>query len=188
MENISLQAIFADLEDPRQAHKVKHNLQDVLVMSIIAAISNAQSWTEIEEFGREKEEWLKQWIPLENGIPTHDTIQRIFQAIPNEDITRCFVKWTQEVMKTTHGQFIAIDGKTLRGSHDKNHEQKTLHVVNAWATEQGLLLGHQKVAEKSNEITAIPEVLAMLALKGCIVRWVAKPRSLVKFRQKKPIM
>jgi predicted transposase YbfD/YdcC len=167
--NISLYHAFADLEDPRQAHKVKHRLQDIIVLAIVAVLSNAQSWTQIEAFGQSKEEWLKQWLELENGIPTHDTIQRVFQALSAEALMKCFGGWTASVMAATEGRFVAVDGKTLRGSHDSTHGQKALHLVRAWATEQGVLLGQQRVDEKTNEITAIPDVLAMLALKGCIV-------------------
>jgi predicted transposase YbfD/YdcC len=166
---ISLQHVFADLEDPRQAHKVKHNLQEIIVLAIIAVLSNAQSWTQIEAFGEAKRAWLSQWLELKNGIPTHDTIQRVFQALPAEELMKCFCRWTEGVMQVTEGRFVAIDGKTLRASYDKNSGQKALHLVRAWATEQGILVGHQRVDEKSNEITAIPEVLATLALKGCIV-------------------
>jgi predicted transposase YbfD/YdcC len=167
--NISLSQAFANLEDPRQAHKVKHSLQDIIVLAVVAVMSNAQSWTQIEAFGQAKEGWLKQWLALENGIPAHDTIQRVFQALSAEALMACFGEWTAHVMTATAGRFVAVDGKTVRGSHDSAHGQKALHLVRAWATEQGVLLGQQRVDEKTNEITAIPDVLAMLALKGCIV-------------------
>lgn len=169
MDNLSLHYLFADLEDPRQAHKVRHSLEDIVLLAIFAVISNAQSWTEIEAFGQAKQDWLKQYLRLENGIPSHDTIQRVFQVLEPSVLMSRFIQWTQSVMEVSEGRFIAIDGKTVRGSYDQNREQQALHLVRAWATEQGLLLGHQKVAEKSNEITAIPEVLKLLALKGCIV-------------------
>lgn len=169
LNEFSIQYLFADLEDPRQAHKVKHRLDDIIVLSIFAVISNAQSWTEIEAFGQAKASWLRQYVVLENGIPSHDTIQRVFQILDPDVLMSRFMQWTQGVMSRSEGKIIAIDGKTLRGSHDVSQERKALHLVRAWATEQGLLLGHQKVAEKSNEITAIPDVLALLALKGCIV-------------------
>lgn len=167
--SLSIQQLFADLEDPRQAHKVKHRLDDIILLAIFASISNAQSWTEIEAFGEAKEAWLRQYLVLENGIPSHDTIQRVFQLLSPEAVMLRFAKWTQGVMSMSAGNIIAIDGKTLRGSHDVSEERKALHMVRAWATEQGLLLGHEKVAEKSNEITAIPVILELLALKGCIV-------------------
>jgi predicted transposase YbfD/YdcC len=169
MDNMNIQHLFADLEDPRQAHKVRHRLEDIVLLAIFAVISNAQSWTEIQAFGEAKQDWLKQYLGLENGIPSHDTIQRVFQLLAPEVLMARFSVWTQGVMAATEGRFIAVDGKTLRGSHDQAHDQKALHLVRAWASEQGLLLGHQKVDEKSNEITAIPEVLSLLALKGCIV-------------------
>lgn len=169
MSDFSIQHLFADLEDPRQAHKVKHSLDDIILLSIFAVISNAQSWAEIAEFGIAKEEWLRQYLVLENGIPSHDTIQRVFQVLNPEQFVSRFIQWTQGIMSLSKGKIIAIDGKTLRASHDVHHERKALHMVRAWATEQGLLLGHQKVDEKSNEITAIPKVLSLLALTGCIV-------------------
>lgn len=169
LNEFSIQHIFADLEDPRQAHKVKHSLDDIILLSIFAIISNAQSWTEIAEFGTAKEDWLRKYLVLENGIPSHDTIQRVFQVLDPEQLMSRFIQWTQGIMSASEGKIIAIDGKTLRASHDVHHERKALHMVRAWATEQGLLLGHQKVDEKSNEITAIPKVLSLLALTGCIM-------------------
>lgn len=169
MNELGIQYLFADLEDPRQAEKVKHRLDDIILLAIFAVISNAQSWMEIEAFGQAKEAWLRQYLVLENGIPSHDTIQRVFQILEPAALMSRFVRWTQGVMSQSEGNIIAIDGKTVRRSHDVSHERKALHLVRAWATEQGLLLGHQKVGEKSNEITAIPDVLELLALKGCIV-------------------
>lgn len=169
VDEFGIQYLFADIEDPRQAHKVRHRLDDIILLAIFAVISNAQSWTEIEAFGQAKAEWLRQYLVLENGIPSHDTIQRVFQLLDANILMARFIKWTQGIMTLSQGKIIAIDGKTLRGSHDVSKERKALHLVRAWATEQGLLLGHQKVDEKSNEITAIPEVLDLLALRGCIV-------------------
>ena len=169
MTNISIQHMFADLEDPRQASKVKHSVQDIVVLAILAVISNAQSWSEIAEFGRTKEAWLKQYLPLENGIPSHDTIQRVFQLLNPDDLMSRFVTWTKQVMIETQGYQIAIDGKTMRRSHDAAHDQKALHLVRAWATEQGLILGQQRVEVKENEIVAIPKLLETLIVKGCIV-------------------
>jgi predicted transposase YbfD/YdcC len=169
MSEISIQHLFADLEDPRQASKVKHSVQDIVVLAILAVISNAQNWVEIEAFGHAKEVWLKQYLPLENGIPSHDTIQRVFQLLEPDDLMRRFMGWSQSVMEQTTGKLIAIDGKTLRRSHDQAHDQKALHLVRAWATEQGLILGQQRVDEKANEIVAIPQLLKTLQLAGCIV-------------------
>jgi predicted transposase YbfD/YdcC len=167
--DMSIQHLFADLEDVRQAHKVRHNLHDIILLAIFAVISNAQSWTEIEAFGEAKQAWLQQYIGLENGIPAHDTIQRVFQSLNPDDLMKRFVTWTQQVMEATEGRFIAIDGKSMRRSYDQHSQQPALHLVRAWATEQGLILGHKRVEDKSNEITAIPDVLNLLALKGCMV-------------------
>lgn len=169
MNEFSVQHLFADLEDPRQAHKVRHRLVDIILLAILAVISNAQSWTEIQAFGEAKQDWLKQYLTLENGIPSHDTIQRVFQILDPDVLMGRFIQWTQHIMDMTAGRLIAIDGKTIRGSFNQRSDQQALHLVRAWATEQGLLLGHQKVDAKTNEITAIPEVLQLLALKGCIV-------------------
>jgi len=169
MSEISIQHFFADLEDPRQAGKVRHSIQDVVVLAILAVISNAQSWMEIAEFATAKEAWLKQYLPLTNGLPSHDTIQRVFQLLNPDELMRRFMAWSQAVMTRTEGNLIAIDGKTLRRSHDRVHDQKALHLVRAWATEQGLILGQQRVDEKANEIVAIPDLLKTLQLKDCIV-------------------
>lgn len=169
MNELSIQHLFADLEDPRQTHKVRHRLDDIVLLAIFAVISNAQSWTEIQAFGEAKQDWLKQYLTLENGIPSHDTIQRVFQMLDPDVLMGRFIQWTHHIMDMTEGRLIAIDGKTMRGSYDQHTDQPALHLVRAWATEQGVLLGHQKVDTKTNEITAIPEVLKLLALKGCIV-------------------
>ncbi|NJO20150.1 MAG: ISAs1 family transposase [Spirulinaceae cyanobacterium RM2_2_10] len=169
MGEISIQHLFADLEDPRQASKVKHSVQDIVVLGILAVISNAQSWLEIAAFGQAKEAWLKQYLVLENGIPSHDTIQRVFQLLNPDDLMSRFVTWTKQVMIETQGHQIAIDGKTMRGSYDATRDQKALHLVRAWATEQGLVLGQQRVEVKENEIVAIPKLLETLVVKGCIV-------------------
>ena len=113
MDNLSIQHLFADLEDPRQAHKVRHRLDDIILLAIFAVISNAQSWTDVQAFGEAKEAWLKQYLALENGIPSHDTIQRVFQLLSPEVLMSRFMEWTQSVMEATDGRIIAIDGKTM---------------------------------------------------------------------------
>ncbi|MFQ3566178.1 MAG: ISAs1 family transposase [Aggregatilineales bacterium] len=164
MNDYGIRYLFADIEDRRQAQKVKHRLDDIILLAIFAVISNAQSRTDIETFGHSKETWLKQYLVLENGIASHNTIQRVFQILNPDVLMARFERWTQGVMAVTDGRIIAIGGKTLQGSHHVSQEHKALHLVRAWATEQA-----RSVDEKSNEITAIPEVLAFLALKGCIV-------------------
>jgi predicted transposase YbfD/YdcC len=160
---------FASLEDPRILLKTAHKLIDIIVIAICAVICGADKWTQVEEFGNAHKKWLKRYLELPNGIPTHDTFGRVFAAINPEHFQRCFAGWIQEVFTLTEGQVIAIDGKTLRRSHDKRSNKAALHMVHAWATANGVLLGQVKSKEKSNEITAIPDLLETLVIKGCII-------------------
>lgn len=160
---------FSILPDPRQLdhNKFRHELIDVIVIVILAMICGADTWTDIETFGKEKEDWLKRFLTLENGIPSHDTLGRIFSILNPDIFEKCFVDWTNSVRKRTKGEVIAIDGKTMRRAHGKG--LKPIHIVSAYATENGIVLGQRTVNSKTNEITAIPELLKMLYLKGCIV-------------------
>jgi len=160
---------FESLNDPRILLKTAHKLIDVLVIAICAVICGADKWTQVEEFGNAHKEWLKQYLELHNGIPSHDTFGRVFAAINPEHFQKCFAGWIKDVFALTEGQVIAIDGKTLRRSHDKKSNKAALHMVHAWATANGVLLGQVKSKEKSNEITAIPELLETLMIKGCII-------------------
>jgi len=160
---------FESLEDPRIFLKTEHKLIDIIVIAICAVICGAEAWTHVEEFGKVNYEWLKQFLELPNGIPSHDTFARVFAVIKAANFQKCFSSWIKEVFTLTEGQVIAIDGKTLRRSHDKKNNKSALHMVHAWSTANGVLLGQVKSKEKSNEITAIPELLDMLVLKGCIV-------------------
>jgi len=139
------------------------------MISICAVICGAESWTDVELFGNERLGWLKQFLELKNGIPSHDTFGRVFARLDASQFQNCFVSWVQAVFQRTDGQVIAIDGKSVRRSHDRAIGQGAIHVVSAWATANHLVLGQQKVAEKSNEITAIPELLRLLEISGCIV-------------------
>ncbi len=169
MKKIVLLEHFNLLPDPRQAdhNKLKHVLLDVIIIAILATICGADSWVEIETFGKEKEVWLKQFLTLENGIPSHDTFGRVFSLLDPTAFERCFLLWTKTVMTHTKGEVIAIDGKSVRRSH--TGDERPLHLVNAFATENGMVIGQRKVDSKTNEITAIPELLDILFLKGCIV-------------------
>ncbi len=149
--------------------KTTHNLIDIIVLAICAVICGADQWTQIEEFGETNYKWFKNYLELPNGIPSHDTFGRIFSLICPKKFQQCFQHWIQSMFEITHGQVIAIDGKTLRRSFDKKSNKAALHMVHAWATANGVLLGQQKTREKSNEITAIPKLLEMIAVKGCIV-------------------
>lgn len=166
-EKMSLISYFADLPDPRIERTKLHSLLDILVIAISAVICGAEGWTDIEAFGKSKEAWLKQFLELKNGIPSHDTFSRVFERLETEAFEARFIAWVASL-----GQLnghIAIDGKTLRHSYDKTHRKGALHLVSAWASESRLVLGQVETQEKSNEITAIPQLLEMLALKGCLV-------------------
>ena len=164
----SLLEHFSDLPDPRMVNKCDHNLIDIVMIAICATIANADGWEDIALFAEGKEQWLKQWLALPNGIPSHDTFKRVFENIDAEAFQQRFMGWVQDVFIRTEGQVIAIDGKTLRGTCDKSGKA-TLHVVSAWATANHLTLAQVKVAEKANEIVAIPALLDLLILTDCIV-------------------
>ena len=160
---------FADLEDPRIERTKKHLLSDIISLAICAVIAGADGWEEIEDFGHDKFEWLKKFLRLPNGIPSHDTISRLFRRIKPKAFQECFLDWTQALHEQLGRKHVAIDGKTLRSSHDRNMAKNALHLVSAWSVENHLTLGQEAVDEKSNEITAIPELLQLLALEGAIV-------------------
>lgn len=165
----SLTEHFAMLEDPRAEHLTDHKLIDIITIAICAVICGAESWTDVELFGKERVDWLRQFLALKNGIPSHDTFGRVFARIDGRQFQTCFVSWVQAVFQATNGQVIAVDGKQARRSHDRANDKNAIHVVSAWATANHLVLGQQKVDEKSNEITAIPELLRLLDVSGCIV-------------------
>lgn len=160
---------FAGLKDPRIERKKLHSLMDILVLTVCAVASGAEGWQGIADFGKEKQEWLQRFVRLKNGIPSHDCIAYTLSRLNPEEFRRCFMKWTNEITVKTAGEVIAIDGKTSRGSKDNKHDQSPLHLVSAWACANRLVLGQEATAEKSNEITAIPKLLALLDIKGCIV-------------------
>lgn len=169
MLTISIQRHFGNLEDPRVLKKERHSLFAIITIAICAVICGADTWVDIEEFGKSKEEWFKTFLDIENGIPSHDTLGRVFSIIDAEEFSSCFVSWVQEIIEQTQGQVVAIDGKTVRRSHNQAIGKDAIHIVSAWATANGVVLGQRKVDGKSNEITAIPPLLDMLVLKGCIV-------------------
>jgi len=167
--SLSLIKHFSILKDPRIDRHKKHELIDIIVLCISAVISGAKGWKDIEEFGYSKLDWLRKYVPLNNGIPVDDTLARVISSLSVKGFQACFQSWVESVSQITEGEIISIDGKTLRRSHDKKSGKKALHMVSAWASENNLLLGQVKTHEKSNEITAIPELLQVLELKGCIV-------------------
>jgi predicted transposase YbfD/YdcC len=159
---------FAELDDPRRFNR-RHKLLDILVIAICAAIAGADGWEHVELFAETKEEWLREFLELPHGVPTRFTFSRVFAVLDAEQFQSCFVQWIQAVDKVTEGQIVAADGKALRRSHDRNLGKKALYMVSAWASGTGLVLGQRKVDAKSNEITALPDLLEMLEIEGCIV-------------------
>lgn len=159
---------FSGLEEPRCDNK-RHLLLDIIVIAICATICGANSWTDVELFGHAKHEWFKGFLELPHGIPSHDTFGRVFALLDAERFQRCFVEWIQAVEQRTRGQIIALDGKQLRRSHDKTLGKKAIYMVSAWTSENRLVLGQTKVDDRSNEITAIPQLLDILEVSGCIV-------------------
>lgn len=165
----SIDKHFSNLEDPRIERTKRHKLLDILVIAICAVICGADNWVEVELFGNSKQAWFEKFLELPNGIPSHDTFWRVFARLDPEKFKECFVNWIMAVSEVTQGQVVAVDGKTLRRSHDKALGKGAISMVSAWASANRLVLGQVKVNEKSNEITAIPELLQTLALSGCIV-------------------
>jgi len=165
----SLEECFGDLPDPRVEGRCDHKLLDIIIIAICGVLCGADSWVGIETVGKAKESWFRQFLELEHGIPSHDTLGYVFAKIDHEAFQTCFVRWVETVFQVTKGQVIAIDGKTLRGSHDKSIGKDAIHLVNAWASENGIALGQRRVDGKSNEITAIPDLLRLLDVSGCIV-------------------
>lgn len=168
----SLKECFSSLEDPRIERHKRHKLLDIIILTICAVISGADGWEAIERFGEAKIDWLRKWIDLENGIPSHDCIARVMARLEPTKVTECFMMWTQSVTELTDGEVIAIDGKTAKGSFTDNSSKNKLgaiHMVSAWANQAGVSLGQVKTEQKSNEITAIPVLLEMLEIKGCII-------------------
>lgn len=160
---------FSDLNDPRIERSRRHKLIDIIVIGVMGALCGAESWEEIQMTGEEKEDWLRQFLELPNGIPSHDTIARVFARLSASEFERCFGAWMKDTAELSNGEVIAIDGKRLRRSFDKSSDKAAIHMVSAWATANGVVLGQVKVDDKSNEITAIPKLLTVLEIKGCIV-------------------
>ena len=160
---------FSKLEAPRVDRNKKHELIDVIVLCVCAVLSGAEGWSDIEEFGRTKLDWLRRYVPLANGVPVDDTIARIISALSVSGFQECFMSWMKEAVELGEGELIALDGKTHRRSHDRKRGVKALHLVSAWACRNGVVLGQVKTDEKSNEITVVPELPERLELKGCIV-------------------
>ena len=160
---------FTDVQDPRMDRSKRHKLVDILFIAVAAVIAGADSFVEIEIYGERKHDWLREFLELPNGIASHDTFGRVFAAIDGSQLKECFLRWIATIAKTIGGEVIAVDGKSARRSFDKANGKSAIHVVSAWASENRIVLGQVKVDEKSNEITAIPELLSMLEIQNCII-------------------
>lgn len=168
-QELSFAHHFAELTDPRIDRTRLHGLLDIVAIAVCAVVAGAETWEDIEEFGHAKHAWLKSFLALPNGIPSHDTFARVFARLDPDEFQRCFLGWIAALQESTDREVVAIDGKAQRGSHDRAGGKAALHLVHAWATSNHLLLGQLAVDEKSNEITAIPELLKLLELTGAIV-------------------
>jgi len=160
---------FHDIEDQRIERTKFHLLHDILVIAICAVICGADGPSAIEQYALAKQNWLKTFLKLPNGIPSHDTIGRVIAQIDPQQFQTCFIRWIQDICHLLPGEVVPIDGKTLRRSFDTELDQDPIHIVSAWATNNRLVLGQIKVDEKSNEITAIPELIDALDLTDCVV-------------------
>lgn len=160
---------FRQIQDPRVDRTKRYPFIEILFLVISAAVSGCEGWKSIQDFGLMKLDWLRRFLPYASGIPVDDTIARVMRRLDTKQFQQCFVQWMQGVAQATDGEVVAIDGKTLRRSYDKASSKSAIHMVSAWCSANGVVLGQEKTAEKSNEITAIPQLLDVLALKGCIV-------------------
>ena len=164
----SIENHFSNITDPRDLNK-RHKFIDIITIAICAVVCGANSWEHIQVFGQAKLDWFKDFLELPHGIPSHDTFGRVFAQIDPDEFQQSFMSWVQTICQLSHGQVIAVDGKTLRRSHDKSNGKSAIHMVSAWASANGIVLGQVKTDEKSNEITAIPELIKTLQIEGCIV-------------------
>ena len=164
-----MKKFFETIIDKRQPWKVKHNLLEIVIMTICAVISGCEYWEDITDFCKVKEQWFreKMSLRLENGVASHDTFQRVFAMIKPSELEACFISWIKSIQRQIQGEIVSIDGKTLCGS--RNEEDHVIHMVSAWANQNQLVLGQIKTADKSNEIKAIPQLLDLLEIKGCLV-------------------
>lgn len=166
---MNMKLFFSNLEEPRQKAKTRHDLIEIIAMTIIAVAGDCDGWDEIEDFCVEHEEWLRETLgmALENGVPSADTFERVWSRLDSKEFKKSFMQWAGSIRKKIKGEVISIDGKTSRGSEDEDH--KAIHMVSAWLHDQRLVLGQIAVEEKSNEITAVPELVKMLEIADCII-------------------
>ena len=164
----NFRSIFSQIDDPRSDINKLHRLDDILLIGIIAVICAADTWKDMETYAKAKEDFLRSFLDLPNGIPSDDTFNRVFSRLDPEQFEQCFIDWVLSLVELTDGEVIPIDGKTLRGAK-ANGKKSPIHMVSAWASNNNMVLGQVKVSEKSNEITAIPKLLELIAIKGCVV-------------------
>jgi predicted transposase YbfD/YdcC len=169
LSKVAIKNHFVSLKDPRVRRRTQHRFIDIIVIGICGVIAECDNWREIELFAQQRAAWFKRFLSLRNGIPSHDTLERVFDRIDPRAFSCCFVQWVKAIGECLPVGHIAIDGKTVRRSFDHASGLGPLHLVSAWATQQHLTLGQVAVDGKSNEITAIPQLLALLDLKGALV-------------------
>jgi len=169
MEQSGIETAFADLQDPRREQGRLHKLIDIITIAICAVISGAETWVDIVDFGKDKAEWLGGFLELPNGIPSHDTFARVFQLLDPDQLQASYRAWIGSVTPVVDNATVAVDGKTMRRSHDKYEGKSAVHMLHAYSVEAGLVLAQRVVDAKTNEIPEIPELLKVLYLKGCIV-------------------
>lgn len=160
---------FSTIKDPRVTGRTDYPVLEIIFLCISSILCGMDGWEDIEDFGHSKLEWLRRFFPFENGIPRHDTIARVISRLSPSGLQSCFVEWVQSISNLTEGEVVAIDGKRARRSYDKRSNKSAIHMVSAWACNNGIVLGQKKTEDKSNEITAIPKLLEVLEIKGCIV-------------------
>lgn len=160
---------FSSIPEPRIERCRRHELMDILFLSICAVLCGAEGWEEIEDFGRARLDWLRQYFKFDHGIPKHDTIARVLSRLDPSALQSSFISWVNAASQLTDGEVVAIDGKTVRRSFQTGDRKSAIHMVSAWACKNNMVLGQRKVNDKSNEITAIPALLELLELKGCII-------------------
>jgi predicted transposase YbfD/YdcC len=165
----SISEHFGQVVDPRVERTKRHHLLDIITIAICAVVCGADDWVEVEQFGNDKLDWFRTFLKLPHGIPSHDTFGDVFARINPAEFERSFLSWVHTIVRLLPGEVIAVDGKQLRRSHNRSLGKNAIHMVSAWASRNRLVLGQVKVAEKSNEITAIPRLLQSLMLNGCIV-------------------
>ena len=165
----NLSSYFTDIKDPRVKRTKKHLLKDILVIAILAIITGAEGWEDIENYGYAKEQWLSEFLELPHGIPSDETFRRVFERINPIALSEGLTKWVQQLIPSLEQKIVPIDGKCLRGSYDREQGIKALHLVTAWVAEQNLTLGQIKVEDHSNEITAIPALLELIDIQGAVI-------------------